>query len=338
MNALTSRRGRTVRLLITLAMVIVVIIGLFAALATYQSMAARAELAALERPGSIIEIEGREVYVDCRGDAQAGRPTVLIETGNGSLSTEWRPIQQQLSATHRVCVYDRAGYGQSDAGKMPRDADQAVSELRALVEALSLGPVILVGHSLGGWHAELYALRYPEDVAGLILVDSPAPDLGSNPDFVAGLQGSIGFYTVMKTVIGSGIMRVLAPIAGDQALPPVAAALPELSDEYMTLVQRSAHWDSAIAEIEAVTESTQEVLDAREGDYPLGDLPLIMLSAEPAGDDAVAAAIFASQERQAALSTRGERVVVPETGHNMHIDAPQAIISAVEEISDRVGR
>lgn len=110
------------------------------------------------------------------------RPTVVLDAGMGDTSAVWRLVQEAICQFTCVCSYDRAGCGQSDSGPFPRTSQTVVNELHALLTRVSLpGPYVLVGHSFGGFNARLYASQYPDDVVGIVLVDSTDPklDLGA---------------------------------------------------------------------------------------------------------------------------------------------------------------
>jgi len=102
-----------------------------------------------------------------------GSPTVVLDAGSGAFSAQWVRVQQEVSGITRVCAYDRAGMGWSEMGPDPRDAKQVSSELHTLLKGAGIkGPYVLVGHSFGGMYMQTYAARYPDEVAGVVLVDS----------------------------------------------------------------------------------------------------------------------------------------------------------------------
>lgn len=136
---------------------------------------------------------GHRVYLECRG---SGSPTVILQSGFGNAGDVWSlaeadvpAVQPSLAAGNRVCSYDRPGSlrtndfggaspGRSDAVPMPRDPADVVTELHDLLAAAHVpGPYVLVGHSLGGPLNVLFARTYPDDVVGMVTVDSPAPSL-----------------------------------------------------------------------------------------------------------------------------------------------------------------
>jgi pimeloyl-ACP methyl ester carboxylesterase len=112
--------------------------------------------------------------IDCSGQ---GRPTVILESGSGGPSVDWLMVQPQVAKFSRVCSYDRAGYGWSESGPEPRSSLQIAHELKQLLQAASEeSPYVLVGHSMGGYDIRVYTGQYPNDVAGMVLVDASHED------------------------------------------------------------------------------------------------------------------------------------------------------------------
>jgi len=124
--------------------------------------------------GRQIEVDGRSIYLDCRG---AGRLTVVLEAGSGSDSATWSAVLEPLGRMTRTCAYDRPGRGRSEPGERHTLADAAVTLERLLASAGEPPPYVLVGHSLGGDYARVFAATYPDLVRGVVLVDSFDPEL-----------------------------------------------------------------------------------------------------------------------------------------------------------------
>jgi pimeloyl-ACP methyl ester carboxylesterase len=150
--------------------------------AIYQAIATELAERAYPPPGEMVDVGGYSLHITCVGQ---GSPTVVLDAGSGLFSAQWVRVQREVSATTRVCAYDRAGMGWSEMGPEPRDAERITSELHALLGKAGIeGPYVLVGHSFGGMYMQTYAARYPDEVAGVALVDSSTdPDqFGQRPE------------------------------------------------------------------------------------------------------------------------------------------------------------
>jgi pimeloyl-ACP methyl ester carboxylesterase len=129
-------------------------------------------------PGQLVDIGGRRINLYCTG---AGGPTVILMAGLSSWSPVWYKTQPVVAEKTRVCAFDRAGYGFSDPAPQPQILADVVDDLHAALKAGSLpGPYVLVGHSLGGMEARLYAQRWPKEVVGMVLVDTSPAREGSS--------------------------------------------------------------------------------------------------------------------------------------------------------------
>ena len=161
---------------------IVVLLALAVLGAIYQSIATQRAERAYPPPGEMVDVEGYSLHINCVGQ---GGPTVILDAGSGLFSAQWVRVQREVSDTTRVCAYDRAGMGWSEMGPDPRDAKQITRELHTLLGKAGIeGPYVLVGHSFGGMYMQTYAARYPDEAAGVALVDSSTdPDqFGQRPE------------------------------------------------------------------------------------------------------------------------------------------------------------
>ncbi len=153
-------------------LVLVVVAGVVGA--SYQALGNMADAKRFPQQGRSVSLGSAfgnlSLNIDCRGQ---GNPTVILDSGLGVPAIGWNPVQTEVAKFTRVCSYDRAGYGWSGATSAPRTTSEIVKELHALVEASGeKGPFILVGHSFGGYNVRVYNGQYPNDVAGMVLVEA----------------------------------------------------------------------------------------------------------------------------------------------------------------------
>jgi pimeloyl-ACP methyl ester carboxylesterase len=133
------------------------------------SSAATTTTAAAAPEDRLVDVGGHELHLVCQG---SGAPTVLIEMGAGQSAAAWNGTQPELAATHRTCVYERAGAGTSPIGPMPRSAKQVSDELQALITNAEIPtPMIIVTHSIGALYTQLFAAEHKDAVAGIVFLD-----------------------------------------------------------------------------------------------------------------------------------------------------------------------
>jgi pimeloyl-ACP methyl ester carboxylesterase len=119
----------------------------------------------------LVDVGSHRLHISCRGQAIL---TVIVDVGIGESTESWLPLQDRIAPQARVCTYERGGYHPSEPGPLPRDSERIAAELHTLLEAAGEeGPFVLVGHSLGGLNMQVYASRYPDQVAGMVLLDPP---------------------------------------------------------------------------------------------------------------------------------------------------------------------
>ena len=169
--------------------------------------------------GRTYVVNGHRLYLNCAG---AGTPTIVLFNGLGERTPSWAWVQRTLASTTRICVFDRAGQGWSGAAPGRQDGHQLASDLHGLLKAAHIpAPYVLAGHSTGGTYALVYAAQYPQQVAGLALIDSATPYQFDLPDYP-------GFYSMFRRVsalfpslarVGIGRLTLGRGFAG---LPPSA--------------------------------------------------------------------------------------------------------------------
>jgi len=129
-------------------------------------------------PGKRIDVGGHRLHIHIMGERQPGQPAIIFDAGIGGNSLDWELVQPGVAGFAQSVTYDRAGYGWSEPGPKPRTPQRIVEEWHTLLDKAGIAPpYILVGHSFGGLHARLFAEQFPDDVAGIVLVDSSHPQM-----------------------------------------------------------------------------------------------------------------------------------------------------------------
>jgi len=248
----------TIAVLLTLA-----VIG-----AIYQVIATQIDQRTYLPPGEMVDVNGHLMHINCVG---RGSPTVILEAANLGMSAHWVRVQQQLARTTRVCAYDRAGMGWSEAGPEPRDARQISSELHTLLKSADAeGPYVLVGHSYGGLYARMYAARYPNQVAGVALVDSSHPEqFTHSPEGRAMYEQTRRIGAVIPWLTRLGVIRLTDFYPAHPDLPPKQRAQVEAFNSSTQQVV------TTVEEFRATPETSAQV----RATGSLGDKPLAVVSA-----------------------------------------------------------
>lgn len=292
-------------------------------------------------PGTLVDVGGYHLHILCEG---TGSPTVVMESGLGDPSLIWALVQPELAKTTRVCVYDRGGLGWSDLSPRPRTAENIVNELHTLLtQAEIAGPYVLVGHSIGGVYMRLYAQAYPDDVAGMVLVDSSHEEQNSRmPEVFA----EFSRHSTQQTLQQLKAYKPFAAIGVFALVPskvPVDNELPQAARQaYQATAAKDTHLlETVIAENKAIDASFAQMKAAQI--TTLGNIPLIVLSrgqsALPPNTDLSPAVIqqvdLGWQQMQielASLSPKGERRVAEQSGHYIHLQQPELVITAIKQV------
>jgi pimeloyl-ACP methyl ester carboxylesterase len=248
---------------LVVALLVLAVVG-----AIYQAIATERDERAYPPPGQLVDVGGHRLHINCVGE---GSPTVILESALGAMSSHWVRVQQQVAKTTRVCAYDRAGLGWSEPGPEPRDARQISSELYTLLkDADTEGPYMLVGHSYGGLYARMYAARYSEEVAGVVLVDSSHPEqFTRSPEGRAMYEQTRRLGAVIPFLTRFGVIRLFNVYPAHPDLPPQQRAQIEAFNSSTRQLSATAE------EFRATPETMAEVRSTGT----LGDKPLAVISA-----------------------------------------------------------
>jgi pimeloyl-ACP methyl ester carboxylesterase len=278
-----------------------------------------------EHPGKVVRLpDGRRINLRCSG---RGAPTVLLESGFGANSGAWAQVQPLVAETTRVCAYDRAGYGFSDPGPLPRDGVAIARDLdRALTAARVAGPYIIVGHSAGGLYGRLFAGRRLGEVVGLVFVDSSLPYQDRRMAAIYG-PGAGSVEGIAKRV--QRCLDAATAPRGRTIAAELDDCLPKSGGAHARLVAlRPDSWRTQLSEIDTLFDATSEEV-VRMGDL-LKDKPAIVLTAQSV--EAGPNEVWQAMHRELAASfLHGEQRAV-KSSHLMMNDRPEVVAGAVLEL------
>ncbi|MCW5964171.1 MAG: alpha/beta hydrolase [Bryobacterales bacterium] len=326
--------------------------SIFAALAlllcaglAYQTWGERQDARRFPPPGKFVSVDGQRLHYQ---EAGSGEPVVVLEAGVSASSVSWARVMPLLAQHARVIAYDRGGLAWSAPAGRARIASRLVEELHGLLEGCGArGRVVLVGHSYGGLLALLFACRYRGRVAGVVLVDpvprvdwmplQPAQAWRLNHGVRLALRGALlaklGVVRFALALMMGGARRFPKAIAkassgrATSAIERLIGEVRKLPAELWPSVR--AHWClpktflSMASHFENLPDSVEEY--ARETFPP--QVPLTVLSAESSHAEAIDEHIADSQQ-----SLVGTHRVVPDSGHWIHLDQPEAVVNAVTEM------
>jgi pimeloyl-ACP methyl ester carboxylesterase len=300
------------------------------------------------RPGQLIAVDGkRRLNLLCMGE---GSPVVVLEAGAGDGTGVWRQVQGEIAKFTRVCAYDRAGYGWSDPISRPSDARNAVADLQALLKRAGLrAPIVLVGHSVGGLYAQLFAATHPHQIAGMVLVDPTGLDdfrlvtkITTDEERLQQREGYLKRMASYALCLDRDRRGVPLGPAGSECAPPATGdavmdglvrleyAQPKYYEAYQSEMKNFYPNDYPMG-LESVTTS-----QVRSHPLSLGDKPFILLMTPgrvPPGErgEHLRAWSTAVAEKLVTASSRGKLVKV-SSGHYVHVEHPEVVIDAVRQV------
>ena len=303
--------------LIWLGRVVVLIIGLALIGAIYERMAEAVDAKAYPPPGELVDVGGYRLHINCTG---TGSPTVIIVSGLGDWLTSWGGVvQPEVAKTTRVCTYDRAGLGWSEAAPLPSDAAQFAKELYTLLQNANIpGPYVMVGHSLGGFIVRVFAHDYASEVAGVVLIDSMNPKQ-VNQSLSNSLARMFSFQTVLARF---GVARLLVK------LPAIAPSVGPNQEAYYPLYIRPQSLQTTANEYKALPASGAEAAAVKS----FGDLPLIVLTAKL--NDNPGWPEWQAELLQ--LSSNSQHLFADNSGHTIQLDEPEAAVAAIIQMVQQV--
>ena len=250
----------------------------------------------------LVDVSGRRLEVSVKG---TGTPVVVLEAGLGQDRRDWVHIQDSVATFTTVVAYSRAGYGNSDPSDLERTPLRVMSELRDLLRAMRLpGPYVLVGQSLGAIYARVFARQYPNEVAGLVLVD-PSHERGFQ--LCSELSGSPQFWDDLWSRFSA-------------AADSVGGGMPGELDELWRIWRRGT-----LPEGEPLPDVPMVVLTAYQPD------PSWICTSEPSVRN-----LRRLHAQHFAQTTNGAHIVTSKSGHLMHVDQPGLVVESIRRIVEAV--
>jgi len=300
----------------------------------------------------LVEIEpGRHLNLYCTGN---GSPTVILEAGMDSSTVVWALLQPRIAATTRVCAYDRAGMGFSDASRRPSTSVNIVDDLHALLKAAAIEPpYVLVGHSSAGIHMRLYAATYPKGIVGMVLVD---PSSEYQDDSYRKLDSrhltpqqwqdylGAGWGTSRQCIAAAeaGSLNSKNALYGKCVDAPEPVFVDAIQRAMDTFEMGAGYQRAALSEEQNFWASQLELQKAHRD---LGDLPLIVLTegvrrppAKPMPADKLAAReardrLWIQLNAQIATwSKQGTQQIIPDVGHAIQLERPDLVAAAISDV------
>lgn len=279
---------------------VIALMGLASVGGGYETVREHLDASAYPMSGQMIDVGGHRLHLQCTG---SGSPTVVLQPGGGDMSSAMGWIAPAVAAHTRVCVYDSAGRGWSEASDVTQDGAQMMTDLHTLLHSGGVpGPYVLAGHSFGGLYVRIFAAQYPDEVAGMVLIDSTGAHVPAStsaqswgPDDILA-RGSVLASTSARLGVGR-----LFGLAGYGSLPPQSA------DEVRAKIATSTSLRSTIDEFLQATASEHEAAALTN----FGDKPLVVLTAGSGND----AAWMKAQDQTATISTNSVHRVAQGATH-----------------------
>ena len=325
------------RIALTLLAVVVGLIGIGSA---WQAWSAAHDAKRFPMPGALIDVGGRKLHLYCSG---RGSPLVLLENGLGADFTAWQRVQPQVAKFTRVCSYDRAGMGWSEASNNPTQAQYVVADLYALLGKADIrGPMLLVGWSAGGVFTRRYVREHPQGIVGLLLVESSheqqgkrLPKLPGQDTYEANQNRTLALCRYTQWTGLERVLGVFDKIAEaqhvDASVRPGFVAVSNQSDFCAGIQHENAGFPADV--------------QSNAPPASLGALPLMVLTRGNAmlpadlpfpvrAEDLqqMAASWLQMQAELAALSTRSKHIQVAGSGHAIPLERPDAVVAAIREM------
>jgi pimeloyl-ACP methyl ester carboxylesterase len=277
-------------------------------------------------PGEMITVDDHAIHLYCVGE---GTPTVVFESDldqYGSLS--WMPVQEEVGKLTRACSYDRAGIMWSESGPRPRDGETIAAELKAVLDtAGEEGPYVLVGHAFGGAYIRIFAGRYPDDVSGMVLVESSHPEMLTRYEEY-GVVPEIPDKTIRPLILLLSHLGIPDRYQSNPYNLP-----PEINDPLQAFLP-----ESSMAWFDEKVESPNTLAQSGQYEY-LGDFPLIVIvsgTASRVENGQKLQDVWEELQEELLLLSKNSDMIVAETGHYPQLQNPELVIDAIQKVLEDI--
>jgi pimeloyl-ACP methyl ester carboxylesterase len=299
------------------------------------------------RPGMLVPAAGTRLNLYCQG---SGSPPVVFDSGWEDWAPVWALVQPEVAKFTTACSYDRAGTGFSDPGPMPRTSARIAEELRSALHSAGFrGPYVLVGHAFGGDNVRTFAARYPDEVAGMVLVEADVP---SSPEELRGRAKLIASLTRCRDAIAGGKPLPTSGVPASNCAQqffrglPEAMWSPELNATLLALAKnKTALYDAYISEMEQMpTDETYLKRHARS----LGSRPIRVLTTGNHGVHSLdptrpsdpehrkyEEAVAREQAKWLGLSSDARQLFTDHSSEYIPFDQPGFVVDAIREVLAR---
>lgn len=273
-------------------------------------------------PGDMIDVGGYKLHFNCMGpeNGEDDLPPVIIEAGAGTPSPTYHWLQKGIAETTKVCAYDRAGLGWSEESDLPRDSDTVAKTLNTLLDKANIKrPFVFAGHSIAGLYMRRYVDLYPDDVAGMVLLDPSHPEqnkkFGVGDNHLAEQDAMVEQQvSMMKLLINLGVTEVYNPAV---ASAPDTSKLPEKTQRQMSyVVSQKRYYDAIPIELSDFELAAKQAV----GNITLGDMPVVVISATEAIPDGVMPDYFPEDFQTIFINLHKEIVTLSTNGRHVEID------------------
>jgi pimeloyl-ACP methyl ester carboxylesterase len=277
-------------------------------------------------PGQLIDVGGFKMHINCSGQ---GTPAVILDSGLGDSYVSWSKVQPQIAKFTRVCSYDRAGLGYSEASPRRRTSKDMAEELHMLLHNAGISPpYVLAGHSMGGYNVRLFASLYRSEVAGMVLVDASHPEQEKRfPQEVNDLDKTwLREQEFLTFSTPFGIPRLLG-FCGNDVRVRAADCNFHSAREGLTVLKLFPESAAQAATTGSLGNLPLAVL-SHDPDAPQPDVPADVV--KPMND-----AWARMQDELAHLSSRGTLTIAKNSSHYIQIDRPELVVEAVRNVVDQ---